>query len=407
MVWLDSGGLSAQGDSMRMLIHSADRWGLFPNDYHLKEIDELLAQRQRKPDPSLDVLLTDSFFGIYFHLKYGRVEPKTFNRLILSRLNKLQTVSALNDALHQHGLVRKLKGQEPSFREYAALRDTLQKLIDRKPRDTVSLKHIDQLVSNLERWRWQKKFPDRYISVNAPSFKLRLVENDTVRVESRVIVGKFETQTPELESIIKSFIIYPYWHVPRSILKEILPLAQQDTFYLKRHNYDVLDRKGKTVKISSIDWGKYTDEDFPYVLRQRDGYENTMGVIKFVFNNKYGVYLHDTNAKGLFRKNDRAFSHGCIRVQKAADVARYLVKDDDVVAPEDLDQYLQLQRRMEISLPKPIPVLLQYFTCEEDGGRIIFYHDIYQKDKALISALTGSKPSIDSVLSQKLITVAR
>ena len=210
-------------------------------------------------------------------------------------------------------------------------------------------------------------------------------------MESRIIVGKLETPTPELKSVVRSFIIYPYWHVPRSIVKEILPHIQEDTLYLKRHNYDVLNSSGKAVKTSSVDWQACDADTFPYVLRQREGSENTMGVIKFVFPNNYGVYLHDTNTRRLFSKQDRALSHGCIRVHQAVALARYMIKDDYIVSPEDLDQYMQLQHRMEIALPKPIPVLLQYFTCESINGEVHCYDDVYGKDDLLMRALNGDE----------------
>jgi murein L,D-transpeptidase YcbB/YkuD len=223
--------------------------------------------------------------------------------------------------------------------------------------------------------------------VNVPAYTLSIVENDTVVVESNVIVGKPETPTPELESLVRSFIIYPYWHVPKSIVKEILPQIQADTFYLRRHNYDVLNAQGKPVSAKTVDWSAYDADNFPFILRQREGSENTMGIIKFIFNNRYGVYLHDTNVRGLFAQPQRALSHGCIRVHKAVALARYLIKDDHVVSPEDLDQYLMLQHRMEIRLIRPMPLYLQYFTCDVKDGEVVFYDDVYGKDQALIDVL--------------------
>jgi murein L,D-transpeptidase YcbB/YkuD len=136
-----------------------------------------------------------------------------------------------------------------------------------------------------------------------------------------------------------------------------------------------------------VDWSAYDADNFPFILRQREGSENTMGIIKFIFNNRYGVYLHDTNVRGLFAQPQRALSHGCIRVHKAVALARYLIKDDHVVSPEDLDQYLMLQHRMEIRLIRPMPLYLQYFTCDVKDGEVVFYDDVYGKDQALIDVL--------------------
>jgi L,D-transpeptidase YcbB len=395
IVWSDTGGVNDRADSMIYTIRSAEMYGLLPGDYHLVEINSLLSlPRSHDRAVSLDLYLTDAFFTYVSHLKNGRIEKDTLARILQVSHNDVAAQESLDAVLSGNSLAGELKLYEPSSAQYQVMRSWLRKMLRGPHGDTLSLSRIKKLTMNMERVRWRKlSMPRRYLSVNVPAFQLKVVENDTVVVDSRVIIGKTETPTPEMESVIRSFIIYPYWHVPRSIVKEILPHIQEDTVFLKSHNYDVLDQHGKTVRISSIDWWSYDAETFPYVLRQREGSENTMGVIKFVFANNYGVYLHDTNARGLFRREERALSHGCIRVQKAVDLARYMIKNDYVVSPEDLDQYMQLQHRMEIKLIEPIPIYLQYFTCEAKDGKVFFYDDIYGKDKLLCSVLNGeSKP---------------
>jgi murein L,D-transpeptidase YcbB/YkuD len=387
LVWLDSIGLNHKGDSMLTIIRHASQFGLMPSDYHIDELDSLIKNRDLKPDPSIDIYLTDGFLAIAFHLKNGRLDQKTLKRLRLSKTDTNNRVLLLREALVTRRLIGTLLKQEFSSESYKKIRKRLEKLALVYPLDTTTVKQIRQLSANLERLRWRKSNPDYFISVNIPSFKLRLVKNDTIRLESNVIVGKFVTKTPILESIIRSIIIYPYWHVPRSILAEVLPLIQQDTSYLTKHNFDVLDRKGNNVKVSSIDWDAYSEEDFPYVLRQREGSENTMGVIKFIFANRYGVYLHDTNAKGLFRKKQRALSHGCVRVQKAEELAHLLIRADSAEDAGDFSEYIKLQKRMEISLTKPVVVRLEYFTVETIGDRIYFYDDVYGKDLQILQAL--------------------
>jgi murein L,D-transpeptidase YcbB/YkuD len=178
-------------------------------------------------------------------------------------------------------------------------------------------------------------------------------------------------------------------HVPRSIsTKEILPQLQADASYLGRNNFEVLNRAGKVVLSDTIQWIRYSPGNFPFVLRQREGSENSMGIIKFVFANNYGVYLHDTNSKRLYSQAKRDLSHGCVRVSKAVAFAHYLVREDDIyVSPEDLDQYLSLQQRLTIELRKPIPVLLEYFTAEVVDGRAVFYDDVYKKDSVMTQRL--------------------
>ena len=396
MTWLDSAGFTTSGDSLVRIIRSAEFYGLIPDDYHWQEINHLLTQPVSQARTiALDLYLTDGFFAIRNHLKYGRVEKKELTKRSLALDQDAAAVLALRRVADGSPLRKALESQEPAAEEYLALKNELQRILALKLSDTTSQKKIKQLAVNMERWRWYTLgITNRYISVNVPAFTMKVIENDTVRVESKVIIGKPETPTPELESVVRSFTIYPYWHVPKSIVKEILPHIQEDTIYLKRHNYDVLDGNGRVVKNSSIDWLGYDGENFPYILRQREGSENTMGVIKFVFSNNYGVYLHDTNARRLFSKADRALSHGCIRVQKAVDLARYLIKNDYVVSPEDLDQYMMMQHRMEIKLIEPIPVYLQYFTCEMSKGKMVFYNDLYGKDAALIGVLYGGEAPV-------------
>ncbi|MBT1700236.1 L,D-transpeptidase family protein [Fulvivirgaceae bacterium PWU4] len=397
-VWLDSGGIRQAADSMVSIIRSADSYGLLPEDYHVAEINKLMTlPRDAQQAVALELYLTDSFFALCYHLRHGRIERKSLSRRVLSDHLDGADLVALQRVLAGSLLSDVLGSYEPRYPAYHTLKSTLKQMLARRTSDTLWLWQTGQLAVNMERWRWYTPgLPARYISVNVPSFTMQVIDQDSVVVKSKVIIGKPETPTPELESVVRSFIIYPYWHVPRSILKEILPHIQQDTLYLKQHNYDVLDARGRPMKTSSIDWLAHTADDFPYTLRQREGSENTMGIIKFVFNNRYGVYLHDTNARGLFSKTDRALSHGCIRVQKAVELARYLIRNDHIVSPEDLDQYLMLQHRMEIKLIEPIPVYLQYFTCTENDGKVTFHNDLYGKDKAMMIALYGDKKEVRS-----------
>ncbi len=397
MQWYDTLGISPRGDSLLTILSKAKYFGLIEDDYHLAKLAALRsAPVAHQQAAELDVFLTDAFLSFYRDLRSARVDPKTFSR-IKARPIDTDALAALDQAITSQA-IGKLLAVEPTSARYVALKNELRKSIDANRLDTASLKHRDQLVANLERLRWESARPARYLAVNVPSYQLRIFENDSVALQSRVIIGKSETPTPNIKSVIGSFIIYPYWHVPKSIVKEILPAIQADTSYLKKHNYEVLNAMGKVVKPSSVQWAKYDPENFPFVLRQREGYENTMGVIKFVFPNNYGVYLHDTNAKGLFRKADRALSHGCIRVQKAVDLAHYLARDDDTyVSPEDLDQYLQVQARMEVKVVKPLPVYLDYFTCEVEGDSVVFFDDIYKKDKALVDSLNRVKPSVQII----------
>lgn len=389
LVWIDTGGLTKSADSLILFIKSAKYYGLNPEDYHLSRFNNFLKQPHSKNEAvAVDLSLTDSFFALYYHLRDGRVEKESLNPFDLSNLLDEEALSVLKKVLSDGSIRKTLEKQQPVLTSYQSFKTELASRLSENFTDGDSLFKVDQLMVNMERCRWQKKsYPDRYVRVNVPSYMLKVVEHDSVMLQSRVIIGKRETPTPELESVIRSFIIYPYWHVPRSIIKEMLPTIQRDSLYLVKHNFEVLDQAGNVLNDSTLDWNSFTAENFPYILRQREGSENTMGVMKFVFSNKYGVYLHDTNARGLFSKDKRDLSHGCVRVQKAVGLAKYLAKDDDTyVTPEDIDQYLLVRHKLAVNVVKPIPVILEYFTTSVDGGEVKFYNDIYGKDHDVLNA---------------------
>jgi murein L,D-transpeptidase YcbB/YkuD len=401
-VWFDTLRLNRAGDSLFHLIQNAEYHGLLPDDYHFSSLTRLLEDSLPGSLHTAEVLLSDSYFTLRHHLKYGRIDSKSFTRTDLSQ--KIDdTGIALLGSSGAVGLIRDLLARQPVHHEYHVLKDSLKTYLERNRRDPDFLYRISQLKLNMERWRLTKRFPSRYLRVNIPAYTLTVVEHDTVVMRSNVIVGKPENATPLLESTVTSFIIYPYWHVPPSIaVKEILPAIQYDPTYIEKHNYDVLDKNGNVVDHTKINWLMLYDGNFPFVLRQRDGKENTLGIIKFLFNNNYNVYLHDTNGRRLFSKEMRALSHGCVRVQRATELAHFLVKDDSIyITPDDLDQYLSLQQRYKINVPRPIPLFIQYFTVEPGKGKLLFYQDIYKKDSVMQQALDPLKvqPEQSTVLS--------
>ena len=158
--------------------------------------------------------------------------------------------------------------------------------------------------------------------------------------------------------------------------------------FITANNFEVLDRKGNVLRYDTLDWSAFDVNYFPVMLRQREGSDNALGVVKFSFDNRYAVYLIDTNAKRLFQRDKRALSHGCIRMEKAVDLAHYLAKTyTKKYTPEDIDRYIRLKQKHTVDLVSPLPIYLRYFTCESDGNILRMYSDIYSRDKSLISSL--------------------
>lgn len=256
---------------------------------------------------------------------------------------------------------------------------------------------IRQLEMALEHWRWEpSRFPERYAFINIPSADMFVWEYDKKRKEdtlvmmSRVVVGKPETQTPLLKSKINFIQIYPYWSVPYSIAwKEILPVVQRDTSYLRRKNFEVVNSKGDVMDIKKINFRKFSRDYLPVKFRQRIGGDNSLGICKFNFPNTYGVYLHDTNSKRYFKTFYRYQSHGCIRLEHFKDLARFLIREDTLKIPYDtLNVYFERQEQKRIDVRKPLSIYVRYYTARADSTlQLQVYLDIYRKDERMAKLL--------------------
>jgi murein L,D-transpeptidase YcbB/YkuD len=146
----------------------------------------------------------------------------------------------------------------------------------------------------------------------------------------------------------------------------------------------VVDDNDSVLNPDNINWKKYTRDNFPYLIKQRQGDDNSLGVLKFNFVNKYSVYLHDTNARWLFSKENRALSHGCVRIKEFMKLADFLVRNDTIRFPKDtLRSWIARREKHVVSGFRRVPIFIRYFTCEAKDGKIRFYDDIYGEDKVL------------------------
>ncbi len=255
-----------------------------------------------------------------------------------------------------------------------------------------------RLVINLDRYKQlPDSLPTSYIWVNIPAFKMQVWDSGTVKLESKIIVGQPKTRTPVLNSAVTNMITFPQWTVPYSIIfKEMLPKIQKDIGYLDKENLMVVDHNDSVIDPATIDWSKLNKKKFPYLIRQRQGDDNSLGVMKFNFSNKYDVYMHDTNARSMFSRSNRALSHGCVRVQKWDSLSHYLVtKKPQPVPMDSLNAWMARQEKHYINLKQKVPVYLRYYTCEvKEDGTIQFFDDIYSVDKELIQKHLGRKQKI-------------
>lgn len=224
--------------------------------------------------------------------------------------------------------------------------------------------------------------PAQYVLVNVPAYELEFVDDGQLVLQSKVVVGLPYRQTPTLQSEITSVVLNPSWHVPRNIVRRnILPHIRKDGNYLEQQAYDVYDLQGQQVPLADVDWSEQAHGRFPYRLVQRPGEHNALGRYKFHFANSFDVYLHDTPEKSLFAKSQRAFSSGCVRVEKAAELAQWL--GEHVVADERKWQQMQYDYTTTqwFKLRQRIPVYIVYWTAwVNEQGIAQFRPDIYNKE---------------------------
>ncbi len=243
---------------------------------------------------------------------------------------------------------------------------------------------IEELRSTLNALRWlQCTNKNRHvIVVNIPSANLLLYEEGKVVLESRVIVGKKSTPTPALASSITEVVLYAYWNVPDKIArKELLPIIKRNRAYLSINNFQVLNLQGRVVDPQKVNWQAIKADNFPYRLRQSTGCDNSLGLVKLYFDSPFGVYLHDTPWKMLFGFNNRYFSHGCMRLQKAREVARFVVSAN-TLAVDTISEENCLKNQAPIAVPatEAIPVFVLYHTAWVDSAAMVrFYGDPYNK----------------------------
>ena len=249
---------------------------------------------------------------------------------------------------------------------------------------------IDQIRVDLERLRWVIRHVNgRHVLVNVSSAQVYLLNDRKVEWSARCQVGQAARQTPIFRADMRYLVFNPDWTVPRGILaRDILPAGKRGEAILQRKNLDAYDRNGARVDPSRIQWKRYSASSFPYTLRQKPGPTNALGQVKFMFPNEHSVYLHDTPSKDLFLKDVRTFSSGCIRVDRPLELAERLLDDRSKWSAERIRQVVESGRMTNVTLAKPVPVLLLYFTVTIDReGLVRFSDDVYQRDAKVLAAL--------------------
>jgi len=232
-----------------------------------------------------------------------------------------------------------------------------------------------RVLTSLDRIR-EMPFQNRYIVVDSAAARLYMIEDGRIADSMKVIVGKPSAQTPMLASTIYYATLNPYWHVDGDMVRSLIArnVLEQGLGYLKVHGYQVMPADGPDTLLdpSKVDWHAVADGREMVRVRQLPGPGNSMGRIKFGFPNSSDIYLHDTPGKELFAQDDRDLSHGCIRLEDAERLGRWLMGRDPQAASREPEQNLLL--------PTPVPIYVTYLTAQVNGGQLTFVDDIYGRD---------------------------
>ena len=250
---------------------------------------------------------------------------------------------------------------------------------------------LAQVLVNLERVRWMSAAPEpRYLLVNIPDFMVTLHEGGAVTWSSKVVVGKTSvTETPEFDGVMKTMVVNPTWHIPDSIaIRDYLPKLQKNPMVLKNQGIDLMTRAGTVINPRLVDFTQYTPENFPFRIKQRPSDDNALGEVKFLFPNQHSVYMHDTPHRELFARDVRAYSNGCIRLEKPVELAHIVLTGQ---VPDPAARYAELRasgKERGITLDRPIPVHIVYRTVTfDDAGAVRYRPDVYGRDADVFEAL--------------------
>ncbi len=242
---------------------------------------------------------------------------------------------------------------------------------------------IAQIKLNMERWRWLPRNPgERYIMVNIPGFQLTAYEQGKPVMVMDIIVGRVDRPTPIVNGHLHSVVFNPYWTpTPTIIVKDLIPKQLRDPDYMSKRNIHVF-REGAEIDPRTVNWRKVSLNYLPYELRQDPDLRNPMGRVKFLFNNKFDVYLHDTPEKNLFSREERALSSGCIRVSQAEELASFALAENGNGWDRNAVRKAFFGKESQtVTLSTPLPVYLLYFTAwVGSDNRAHFRNDVYQLD---------------------------
>jgi murein L,D-transpeptidase YcbB/YkuD len=381
-LWSDQGRVSVKTEAAIAALAASDTVGLDPVDYRvtLPELPSIDATATAKALLRFDLALSAKVLTYVLDATRGRIDP---NRLSgyhdLPRKN-VDLVEALAAIAHTSDVAAWLMQRNPDNAQFRAVVAELAKQLEGPQERTAKLRMA------MERLRWlPSSFGTRYVFLNQPAFEVSYVNGSSAPLTMRAVIGKPDSQTYFFTDRIREVIYNPYWSLPRSIvINEMLPKLWRNPSYLDHLGYEVNNSRGRQVASNAVDWAAVANNEAGIDVRQPPGPRNALGQLKIDFPNKHAIYMHDTPQKHLFAREQRAFSHGCVRLQHPREMAAALLG----ISVADIDRKIARRDTQTERVRGDIPIYLAYFTAWPDvQGNVRYYKDVYGRDAHLAQAI--------------------
>lgn len=371
LFWLSSDKGTLRAKEWLKEIYSFEKSGIISDKLLIDHLQIALFNKKMNPDVKVktDILITGLVLNFIKKLQQGNVNL-SYDEISVSRdsvyINQLLNLKPAESA---PAIISQLDCKDP---QYVILKNYLKDSITVK--DTLKYKSV-LLSLNFRRYL-SANHQSEYIIVNIPAADLQYFRNDSLILKMKTVMGKKRTPTPVFASYISYIETFPSWNVPHSIaVKEILPNVQKNVDYLEKNNFEVIDAQGNLLEDSELNWSDYNATNFPFYFRQSTGANNALGVLKFVLQNPFSIFLHATSWQGVFTKEIRFLSHGCIRLEKPFDLAGALLRGK--INIEELKIGKSNTKSFNLNLPHKVPCFIIYMPATVVDNKLTFFSDVY------------------------------
>jgi murein L,D-transpeptidase YcbB/YkuD len=351
--------IQPKSETYKQLLKALEIINTFPDD-DIKTIE--LAEKKISLNDTNTVLITIKKRLLYWNDITGKDSS-------LTKIYNKKTFEAIKNFQERHGLASDgVIGQ-----------GTISALNYSKE------KRKQQIIANLERWRWfTTDFAENYFLINIPDYSLNVVESQDTTLTRNIVVGTSKRKTPIITSVLRTVVFNPTWTVPPTILKEdVVPAMKRNRNYLANKNITIYDTSGNVVE--PIAWNENKPNNYRYV--QSPGYNNSLGLMKILFPNHHSVYLHDTNHRNYFGRNNRSLSSGCVRIENPLELAQHILNDSVNYSKQKIDTIIASKKTTSIRITKKYALYQWYWTAWSKKNQLIFRADIYNLDSDLYAKL--------------------